>query len=306
MRCRNCTRRTEKNEGNVITDSANFLDFKMLPIFIISYNRKDTLKKCIEKFIKDGYSNLIILDNASTDTELLSYLKSLHFKVYFLEKNYGHHVLWDCGLFTQIINTQYFVLTDPDVLPVEECPTDYVEQFYKILQEHPDKTKVGFSLKLDDLPETYKYKYDIIRFESFYWEKRFKYDFPIYDAPIDTTFALYRPAGGGRSRDFYKAIRTGEPYIARHLGWYVNNFSQSDYFSDSGNCFSTSMNDSAMNEFRNLVIKRLSLRQDRDIYPLIKSVFSLEFAKNKAPWTAVAKCIFYIFFKKLVITLRLR
>ena len=55
---------------------------------------------------------------------------------------------------------------------------------------------VGFALKLDDLPENYKYKYDIIRFESFYWEKRMQYLFPIYDAPIDTTFAQYKPGGG--------------------------------------------------------------------------------------------------------------
>lgn len=40
-------------------------------------------------------------------------------------------------------------------------------------------------------------KYDIIRFESFYWEKRMQYQFPIYDAPIDTTFALYKPGGSG-------------------------------------------------------------------------------------------------------------
>ena len=59
-----------------------------------------------------------------------------------------------------------------------------------LLEQHPEKTKVGFALKLDDLPENYKYKYDIIRFESFYWEKRMQYKFPIYDAPIDTTFAL--------------------------------------------------------------------------------------------------------------------
>ena len=114
----------------------------------------------------------------------------------FFKKNYGHHVLWDCGLFDDIIKSEYYVLTDPDVLPIEECPSDYVEQFYRILEQHPEKTKVGFALKLDDLPENYKYKYDIIRFESFYWEKRMQYQFPIYDAPIDTTFALYRPGGG--------------------------------------------------------------------------------------------------------------
>ena len=171
-------------------------DFYNIPIFIISYNRKETLKLCVDRFHQDGYKNLIILDNASTDLATLDYLKSLSCKVIFFKKNYGHHVLWDCGFFDEIIKNNYYVLTDPDVLPIEDCPSDYVEQFYHILKQNPEKTKVGFGLKLDDLPENYKYKYDIIRFESFYWEKRMQYQFPVYDAPIDTTFALYKPGGG--------------------------------------------------------------------------------------------------------------
>ena len=282
------------------------MDFKNIPIFIISYNRKDTLQRCIERFQKDGYKNLIILDNASTDDELLTYLKMLKCKVYFLKKNYGHHVLWDCGLFEDIIKQQFFVLTDPDVLPIDECPTDYVEKFYEILQRHPDKTKVGFSLKIDDLPDEYKYKYDIIRFESFYWEKRIRYNFPIYDAPIDTTFALYCPSGGENRERFYDGIRTGFPYIARHLGWYVNDFSQENYYSNSGNSFSTSMDDTAMDHFRRCVISQLSVRQNQDIYPMIKDIFSVEFVEKNASWLSVFQCVFYLILTKLVVSLKLR
>jgi glycosyltransferase involved in cell wall biosynthesis len=118
-------------------------DFYNIPIFIISYNRKETLKLCVERFQKDGYKNLIILDNASTDKDTLDYLHTLTCKVVFLKKNYGHHVLWDCGLFDDIIQNSYYVLTDPDILPVDDCPPDYVEQFYHILQQYPGKTKVG-------------------------------------------------------------------------------------------------------------------------------------------------------------------
>lgn len=57
------------------------VDFYNIPIFIISYNRKETLKLCIERFQKDGYKNLIILDNASTDESTLAYLKDLSCKV---------------------------------------------------------------------------------------------------------------------------------------------------------------------------------------------------------------------------------
>lgn len=281
-------------------NESNF-DFKNIPIFIISYNRKEVLQRCIERFQGDGYKNLIVIDNASTDKELLSYLKSLDIKIFFLNKNYGHHVLWDCGLFDDIIKKQYFVLTDPDILPIEECPTDYILQFYRILQLYPEKIKVGFSLKLDDLPETYKYKYDIIRFESFYWEKKIKYEFPIYDAPIDTTFALYRPLGGYDYKTFYDGIRTGYPYIARHLGWYIDNFSQEDYYSQAKNEFSTSLNDNAMDDFRRNVIGQLSLRQSLSIYPMIKDIYTINYIKKHASWFSVLQCVLYLLLKKMAV-----
>jgi glycosyltransferase involved in cell wall biosynthesis len=282
------------------------MDFFNIPIFIISFNRKETIKKCIERFQNDGYNNLIVLDNASTNNDLLAYLRTLDCKVYFLKKNYGHHVLWECGLFNEIIDKQYFVLTDPDVLPINECPTDYIKQFYEILQKYPNKTKVGFALKLDDLPETYKFKYDIIRFESFYWENRLQYHFPIYDAPIDTTFALYAPGGGKDLNTFYEGIRTGYPYIARHLGWYVNNFSQEDYYTGMANNFSTSMDNAAMNDFRRSVISKLSMRQNESIYPMIKSIFSANYVKTHASWTSVLRCVGYLLLKKIAVSLKLR
>ena len=53
------------------------------------------------------------------------------------------------------------------------------------------------------------------------WEKQFwnrEIEPGVFKAPIDTTFALYRP-----SFEFSKsALRTGQPYVARHLPWYLN------------------------------------------------------------------------------------
>jgi glycosyltransferase involved in cell wall biosynthesis len=282
------------------------IDFYDIPIFIISFNRKDTLQQCIERFQNDGYRNLIILDNHSTNEDLIFYLKNLKCKVYFLKKNYGHHVLWDCGLFNEIINNQFFVLTDPDILPIAECPTDYIEQFYFILQKYPQKTKVGFSLKLNDLPDSYKYKYDIIRLESFYWERKLNYRFPIYDAPVDTTFALYRPRGGTVETTFYDGIRTGYPYVARHLGWYVNNYSQDDYYNDAANAFSSSLNDNAMDGARRSVISQLANRQSELIYPLIKEIYSVDFVRSHVTWNSLVKCVVYLIVKKIAISLGLK
>lgn len=195
------------------------MDFKKIPIFIISYNRCSDLNTLINRLQKDGYSNLIVVDNASNDEELLEYLRTLDCRVEFLDKNYGHMVVWESGLFDDIIYSSYYAVTDPDVIPVEECPSNYIEIFWDILNSNPEVTKVGFSLKIDDLPICNKNRMDVIRWESFFYENVVGENPVLYKAEIDTTFALYRP---GKIDNFFTAIRTGKPYEARHLPWYWN------------------------------------------------------------------------------------
>lgn len=283
-------------------------DFYSIPIFIISYNRTETLKRCLERFLKDGYANIQILDNHSTNKDHLEYLKSVSVKVHFLQKNYGPRVLWDCGLFDDLIQSQYYVLTDPDVLPVEECPTDYVRRFYAILQQYPEKTKAGFGLKLDDLPDDYAYKWDMIRFESFYWEKRLPFqNGVIYDASIDTTFALYRPGMVQIQNRFYEGIRTGFPYLARHLGWYVHSFGQNEYYKIS-RVYSTSNNLEAIMHFRKSVaVQSLNLCSGGvELSELLKGIYTSEFIRANVGFKDLSKSIFYLIAKKLAVCLRLR
>ncbi|WP_295632436.1 glycosyltransferase family 2 protein [uncultured Mitsuokella sp.] len=250
------------------------VDFFDTPIFIISYNRLDDLKRMVSNLLYDGYKNLIIIDNASSNPQLLNYLKAVddsRVTIKRLQKNYGHRVLWDSHFFDDIIQNQYYVLTDPDVFPIEGCPKNYIEVFYDILKQYPKKTKVGFSLKIDDLPEDYPYKYDIIPFESFHWERKLPYNFTIYDAPIDTTFALYRP-GEIKENNFYDGIRTGGAYIARHQGWYTHSATLNKEYLNDNNVSSTSMNSKAMKNFQIQVIFRLLPKAKPDIIHLMKDI----------------------------------
>ena len=43
----------------------------------------------------------------------------------------------------------------------------------------------------------------------------------MFRADIDTTFALYRPLDRRRHGEG-RALRTGPPYVARHLPWYLD------------------------------------------------------------------------------------
>lgn len=281
--------------------SQNVSNFFSIPIFIISYNRKNDLSFIVKRLLKDGYTNLIILDNASTESGLIEYLRHIkdeRINVVFLEKNYGHGVLWECHQFDDIIESQYYVLTDPDVFPINDCPNNYVEVFYDILQKYPDKTKVGFSLKIDDLPNSYPFKYDIIRFESFYWEKKLPYFFDIYDAPIDTTFALYKP-GIIDKRKFCDAIRTGGEYVARHNGWYVTEQNQnSEYFKD-GNISSTAMNSQAMRTFQLVVISNLLSKQNEGLYYITHRILPNNKIKNNYTFFDIFRTFIYLLRKKI-------
>jgi hypothetical protein len=116
-----------------------------------------------------------------------------------------------------------FVVTDPDVLPDPDCPWDVIAHFQQILDRHRDADKVGFGLRIDDLPSGFPHRDAVVRWETQFWQNEVEPG--VFKAEIDTTFALYRP---GRDHKKYNALRTGAPYVARHLPWYVASDSVTD------------------------------------------------------------------------------
>lgn len=284
------------------------INFYNIPIFIISYNRIDDLKKMVGILLRDGYTNLNIIDNNSSEKRLLSYLNSLddsRIKVTFLQKNYGHRVLWESHKFDDIIQNNYYVLTDPDIFPVEGCPSNYVEAFYNILQVYPQKMKVGFSLKIDDLPDDYPYKYDIVRYESFYWEKKLPYKFTIYEAPIDTTFALYKP-GKIKGLQFFDGIRTGDKYVARHQGWYTLYKDDDKSYLSENNISSTSMNANAMSKYQLVVIHRIIEKTHPEFYSLMQHIIINKELKNHYSFFQIFLAFGYVLTKKILLMLHLK
>ena len=76
----------------------------------------------------------------------------------------------------------------------------------------------NFGSLLDNIPDSYIHKEEVINLEKQYYLK--PAEGGLYRAPIDTTFALYRPRVGlSRSRSV-EAYRTAYPYQAEHLPWY--------------------------------------------------------------------------------------
>lgn len=196
------------------------MENKDVVVFVLSYNKLGYLEKLIAWLEKAGFRKIFIVDNASTYSPLVEYLQASSHTVYRLEKNYGHLAVWECGLFDDMLRVHPYIVTDPDILPIEECPGEVTHHFWRILSDHPEVTKVGFSLKIDDIPDTYSLKKNVIEWEKQFWKKSIGDG--LYDASIDTTFALYRPGIYPNDKRWWRSIRTGFPFIARHLPWYEN------------------------------------------------------------------------------------
>jgi hypothetical protein len=187
------------------------------PIFINCRDRLSPLLDLLSWLERAGHTRIHLVDNGSTYPPLLAFYKTTTYRVVALDANLGSRAPWESGLIDDIAADDFYVVTDPDIVPVPECPPDAVAHFHSLLDRYPDRIKVGFGLKIDDLPTRYRHSAEVQGWEERYW--RTEIEPGVYDADIDTTFALYRP---GAPVEVGPGLRTGEPYLARHTGWYVN------------------------------------------------------------------------------------
>jgi hypothetical protein len=203
----------------IFSKFAKDIDHKKIPIIINNRNRVTFLKMLIDSLKKKGYKNIYILDNASTYQPLLDFYKIVDCEVIMLGKNLGYDALDQIPLYNKL-KKNYFVYTDSDVVPIEECPDDFLKFFLEILRKYPKIQKVGFSLKIDNLPDTFKDKQKVINWESQFFKE--KIENGLFLASIDTTFALHRPYATLSTKGRFKMIRTAYPYTASHMPWYNN------------------------------------------------------------------------------------
>jgi hypothetical protein len=188
-----------------------------VPVIINNRNRLSTLIPLVNWLEGAGVQRIVILDNASTYPPLLDHYTSSAHTVVHLSGNMGYLALWETPVWHEF-SDQHYVYTDADVVPDETCPLDLIDRLLDVLQRFPQIEKAGPGLRIDDLPDSNKAKSEIMQRESVFWQRQVEPG--LYDAPIDTTFALYRP--GARGGYWSAAYRTGPPYIARHLSWYID------------------------------------------------------------------------------------
>lgn len=204
-------------------------DFKAIPIVINNFNRLEYLKQLIASLESRGYHNIHIIDNNSTYPPLLKYYDTeCAHEVIRLDKNIGYLAIWETDIYKRFWKG-YYVYTDPDVVLDESCPDDFLEHFWKLADKYGKAIKVGFGLRIDDLPDHYIHKQKVIEWESQFWENELEPG--VFIANIDTTFALYKPFTFGWGCEWHRKtlrLRTGWPYVARHMPWYVDSKNLND------------------------------------------------------------------------------
>jgi len=193
----------------------------MIPLVINNRNRLTTLKAMINWF---SDLKIIILDNDSTYPPLLEYYKEIDAEVVFMGKNYGHTVLYQWKGHLNFPE-RYFLYSDSDVVPREDCPKDLVEYLLNAKKTYPGARKIGVALEINDLPET-ELRNEIISWESKFWKQ--KYD-DFFIADVDTTLAIYDNTTC-HSHGISNSLRTNYPYVARHLPWYTKVLSYEDRY----------------------------------------------------------------------------
>ncbi len=193
------------------------------PILINCRDRLASLAELVAWLERADQGPICLIDNDSTYPPLLDYYERTPHEVVRLGRNVGPYAPWTSGIVAERFAGRPYVSTDPDIVPVEGCPLDALSFFHEVLERFPDHPKAGFGLKVDDLPGAYRFAAEVRDWERHFWARQLAPG--LYEAPIDTTFALYRP---DVPFQIDVAIRTGEPYLARHTAWYVDSDAPSE------------------------------------------------------------------------------
>ena len=199
-----------------------------VPVFVNCRDRLTSLVQLLAWLEKVGLGEVYLLDNDSTFPPLVAFYETCGLEVIRFGRNVGKLALFKTpGLLAKHAGERAFIYTDPDVVPIEECPADAIPRFRALLDKYPEVSKVGFGLVIDDLPDHYPFKKQAIAWERRWWKEQAEPG--VYVAPIDTTFALYRAGTRDHKLD---GLRTGRPYVARHSSWYTDfsNPSEEDRF----------------------------------------------------------------------------
>jgi len=186
-----------------------------IKVVINNRNRLTTTKNLVEHLLRlNPDEKIIIIDNESTYQPLLEWYKQIEGTVDIrYEGNHGHLAVWSIQLIKEL--GQFFVYTDSDI----ELNPNFPQDWKRIMLEYWEKYKIKVALALDieNLPDHYRFKNQVIRNEGRWWSKELEPN--VFEAHTDTTFFLIQNFGDNQ----YDSVRLAHPnFVSRHVPWYLD------------------------------------------------------------------------------------
>lgn len=102
---------------------------RQFPVIINVRDRLEPLRDLITWLEQQGQENIWLCDNDSTYPPMVEFLRSTPHNVRLNGLNLGHRAPWLSGLVTELGLDCHFIVTDPDVVPSQECPADVLDLF---------------------------------------------------------------------------------------------------------------------------------------------------------------------------------
>jgi GT2 family glycosyltransferase len=190
------------------------------PVFIICRDRLNPLIKLIQWLENEGLRNIVFIDNDSLNPKILDYFGKSPYQLLATKSNTGHTVPWGRGITKVLATHAPYIVTDPDVHPCATPSDKPAKALFGALKKFPGYLKAGFGLRIDNLPEYYPLKSKVIEWEQQFWQDKLDSDPEVYEAGVDTTFALYR--ANVHHYFLHPSLRLGMPFVAEHEPWYSN------------------------------------------------------------------------------------
>lgn len=194
---------------------------RRIPVYITCYNVLSWARNLAEQCERLGFEPVLI-DNASTYPSLLEWYRDCPYRVIRLDQNEGCYGFWQRGEHAR--QDSYYVVTDCD-LNLTGVPADLADRLVEVFERHPEVSKVGLSLEIDDLPEAFPLQEAVRNHESQFWRENVEPG--VWRADVGARFAIYHPSRDVSGR-FYSALRLDRPYTARHLPWYLHRQNATD------------------------------------------------------------------------------
>lgn len=168
------------------------------PIIINSFNQPTYLKNMVRQLLDLNCKNIMVLDQNSTNPQLVDFLNSVEdcVTIVRLAENHGPHWFFTSGFALKL--PRFYAYTDCDLYFNENLPSDFIAQLAS-LTEQLSASRVGLAIdvsKPDDIVDT-QFRVNGRMWTVASWEAQFWMDkveiegYEIYRAPIDTTFAVY-------------------------------------------------------------------------------------------------------------------